>query len=423
MNDRLERKLTFRYKRQLVRRRKVRRVMAKRVSPDIPFSVFSMGYNTLTAHNGYESFHEFSGSSLNRKKYDKKNQDAEETEEQVRERVGRQMVIDGLRLDQKAKHGIEEGRLASDELLQQSVHVIAKRSRGKIRDKFTAFFKATVGTNTFCTLTFIQQVSDGQAIKILNKFLTSVRKDFGEVNYIWVAERQKENKEFPDNIHFHIIFDRILPVDRYNPLWIMQQYNAGLKGKSTGYLNEVGQFKSKGKIEREISFMEISMACAAGEGKKYFNPFDIKKVESTEMLTGYLTKYVTKNYDSFGCLAWHCSRKVSRLFTKRKVSAELFEQAGDADINFNIDDRTGEWRGPRTVQVYTGASEGEENRSGTLVCLVRYILNRKFFDDFLKVLDNVNRWILYGGFYPDMDGLKISIGEYAYGIMVKKGFH
>jgi hypothetical protein len=105
------------------------------------------------------------------------------------------------------------------------------------------------------------------------------------------------------------------------------------------------------------------------------------------------------------------------------VSAELFDSAGDKDINYKINERTGEWVGPRTVQVYTGKKEGEEKKSGTLVCLVRYILNRKYFDDFLKVLDQVNRWILYGGFYPDMERLRISIGEYAYGIMIKKGFH
>lgn len=410
----IDRKYSFSYRRELVRKRRARRFMARRVAPDEPFNVYTLGYNTITAIRAPETFAEFSGSSLNRKKYDKRKIKVVEKETTC------QCKAAGYRLrycevcDGEASGYVDAGdrsEFAFHERGEMRTNVLAKRSRGKIRDKFAAFFAASKGRNTFCTLTFISEIKDREAVKVLNKFFTAVRAEFPELNYIWVAERQKKNKDFPDNIHFHIIMDRRLPIDYYNSLWVLQQYNSGLTGRSSAFINARGKYQAKGKVKREISKEEIEAAYKAGAVRKYFNPMDIRPVDSMDVLAGYLTKYVTKNEDSFGCLAWHCSRKVSVLITKRRAAKKTFDEAGDPNINFSIDTRDGSRKFSKTYEVFTERDINDPKKKiGSLVCLVRYINNRKHFHDHMKVVTAINSWILYGkDFSPDITIMDVNM--------------
>jgi hypothetical protein len=397
--DGLERKLTFKYRRYLVRRRKVRRTMSRVTAPEPPEVFVKLGFNTAVAYRAYDGMPEFTGSSLTRKKYAPKEvQVPEERTPSLGKVVDGKMVWAPLHAPDQNKWSLDKSRLADKEQGEKRVHVLAERSRGKIRDKFTAFFSASRGRNTFCTLTFIQRVRDADAVKILNKFFVAVRKEFPEMNYIWVAERQKKNTKFPDNIHFHMIFDRRLPVREYNALWVLQQYNSGLVGWSK-------------KLNREISMQEINQAYEEGKIHRHFNPLDIKPVKTMDVLAIYLTKYVTKNEDSFGCLAWHCSRKVSRMVTGRAASHGTMGEVADKKINSFIDRKTGELRYPKLTVIRSCKGKIlKDSKEGEAVCIIGYINNRKYFHDFLKVLDNINSWILYGNFIPDIP--RLSIAEY-----------
>ena len=82
------------------------------------------------------------------------------------------------------------------------------------------------GRKTLCTLTFINDVADTDAVKILNKFFTVLRKEFKDLLYIWVAERQLKTT---NRIHFHVIMNIFLPIKKFNALWCLQQYNAGIR--------------------------------------------------------------------------------------------------------------------------------------------------------------------------------------------------
>jgi hypothetical protein len=175
---------------------------------------------------------------------------------------------------------------------KEAENVMSGRTKMKIRNKLQAFFywcQDMNRTTYFLTLTFINQVKDDQGQKILNKFLTSLRKNYPGINYLWVAEKQQNG-----NLHFHMVIDRRLDVRRYNTLWVKTQFNAGVSFR---------EFQS---------WPEFLAGVRKGEAKM-LNPLDVKEIRTLTGVNQYLTKYVTKNDQKFSCRLWHCSRSLSAL--------------------------------------------------------------------------------------------------------------
>jgi hypothetical protein len=244
------------------------------------------------------------------------------------------------------------------------IHELSARSRGKIKDKATAFFRASPGNRVFCTLTFVAPVDDRTGVTILNKFLTSARKSFKGLQYFWVAERQDNG-----NIHFHIILNKRLPVRRWNALWVMAQYNSGLIGCD--------------KFGEKVSKAEILMRFENDTVHKVFNPLDIKKVKSISGLSGYLTKYITKQKKTpFTCLPWHCSRRVSRMFTRTTVGHSAFAYMKSFN-NYRVDKDTGECFEPMVSKPHP-------------FYMVVYAANKSAPLKYLREMEQVNKWILEG---------------------------
>jgi hypothetical protein len=244
------------------------------------------------------------------------------------------------------------------------IHMLSPRSRGKIKDKATAFYRASPGSRTFVTLTFIAAVDDRAGIAVLNKFLTVIKQRMTNVQYLWVAERQENG-----NIHFHMIINKRLPVKQFNALWVLQQYNAGLTGKT--------------KYGESISRREIEDRYENGTVGKVLNPFDVKKIRSIGGLSGYLTKYITKQEKNkpFGCSVWHCSRTVSRLFTRATVQPSAFAYLQTFN-NYRVDKRTGECFPAEVVK-------------GAYFVMV-YVNNKAAPLRYLREMEQVNKWILEG---------------------------
>jgi len=244
------------------------------------------------------------------------------------------------------------------------IHQLSPRSRGKIKDKATAFFRASPGNRVFCTLTFVAPVDDRTGITILNKFLTSARKSFPKLQYFWVAERQDNG-----NIHFHAILNKRLPVRRWNALWVLAQYNSGLIGCD--------------KFGDQVSKMEILARFENDTIHKVFNPLDIKKVSSISGLSGYLTKYITKQKKTpFACLPWHCSRQVSRMFTRATVGPSAFAYMKSFN-NYRVDKETGECFEPMMAKPHP-------------YYMVVYAANKSAPLKYLREMEQVNKWILEG---------------------------
>ncbi len=312
--------------------RKARDQMHKKVSkPAKPF-VYRLGYNhCIGQFAGQEDYPTLSGSSFNRTPRKKETKPSKKNPE-------------------------------------PPPHFFSTRSRGKVKDKATAFYRSVPGERIFLTLTFIQHVEDREGCKILNKFLTVVRRECPGFQYLRVAEHQPENPKH--TIHFHILMNRRLPVRRYNALWVLQQYNAGLRGQD--------------KHGNPISYEEIVERYAKGSIQKVLNPLDVRKAYGINALSNYLVKYITKQQqkDPFGCLNWHCSRRVSKLFTREVVAPSTFAYLQRFETNCRIDKSTGEGFAPEVLT----------KRFFTMI----YIHNKAAPLARLRQMETVNRWIIQG---------------------------
>lgn len=212
---------------------------------------------------GVEKIGEYGGSSLNRKTYPKK--------------VG--SLVEEL-LKKPLYRGGEER-----EPKEAKLRTMSRRTKSKIRKKIMAFSFTKQPQSSFLTLTFCNQVEDKKAVKVLGGFLENANKRFEDFQYLWVAEKQENNKVFKNNIHFHIINNRYWNLKKWWPYWLELQ-------------------KKHGIVPRE-------------ENYKAASAFNVKKVQQGNIrgLVKYLTSYVTKNTGSFGCQVWNCSKKISRLYT------------------------------------------------------------------------------------------------------------
>jgi hypothetical protein len=371
---------------QEIRDRKVRQLGGRKIRPDeLPYT-WSMGYNNCVGrYSPGKKYPRFSGSSLNRNKQLSMNFDAKNIPTEAdrllklafkiakdlgrnREDVPGEVSDFIIRRDSESQGIFERWLPASQDGgvigLGVPIHVLSARSRGKIKDKATAFFRAASGDRIFCTLTFIAAVDDRAGVAILNKFLTSLRKEFKNLLFLWVAERQENG-----NIHFHLILNKRLPVRRWNALWVLQQYNSGLIGRD--------------RFGDEVTMHQVTQAFEKGTVHKLFNPLDVKRVRSIGGLSMYLTKYITSQEKNvpFACSVWHCSRRVSRMFTRTAVGPSAFAYM-KSPANYRVDKKTGEcWpamekREPFFVVIYAN------NKSAPL--------------KYLREMEQINKWIIGG---------------------------
>ena len=358
------------------------RTLNRRTQPNGRTNVSRLGYNSIcTSYTPDNSIDRLSGSSLcrlyqkRRKNELQKIREEQETlEAEVRGTIHelqerREAVLllqENIRIERRNQRKISNAKNGNE----NGLHVLSPRSKGKIKDKATAFFRACCKKRrTFATLTFLDDVDDKAAVKILNSFFTTIRKHHPDFKYLWVAERQEN-----ENIHFHCLFNMYMDVKYYNSLWVICQYNAGLVF--------FDPFR-----EETIKRQEIILRHNLGTMHEILNPFDIERVKSIYGISYYLTKYITKNKSKgFDCLAWHCSRVVSRMFTKAIVAREVQSMAANPYINFRLNKKTGE--------IFTGKMEKGRFH------LLFYIENKVYFLQELSEMEQVNKWIL-GGWVPD----------------------
>ena len=206
---------------------------------------------------------EFSGSALQRKKQDP---------------------------DQKPKKIKKEG----DQKKEIKLRSLSKRSKQKIRKKITCFARCYKRLS-FVTLTFLNEVTDEQAVNILRKFLDNAKKRNEDFQYVWVAERQTKNDAFKGNVHFHMITNKYWKIEKWWNYWIDLQLKNGIKPRQKDY--------------------------------KPSSAFDVKQLNSSNIrsIASYVTKYVTKNNAKFKCQVWNCSKRISELYTDFYTTTEFVD--------------------------------------------------------------------------------------------------
>lgn len=189
----------------------------------------------------------------------------------------------------------ERKKVVSTEKKGIKLRTLSRRSKQKIRKKITCFARCYKRLS-FVTLTFLNKVSDEEAVNILRKFLDNAKKRSKDFEYVWIAERQTKNDAFKGNVHFHMITNKYWKVEKWWNYWIELQLKNGIKPR-----------------------------------KKDFKPssaFDVKQLNSSNIrsIASYVTKYVTKNDAEFKCQVWNCSKRVSELYTDFYTTTEFTDQ-------------------------------------------------------------------------------------------------
>lgn len=249
---------------------------------------------------------------------------------------------------------------------KSDLRIFSSRSRNKCKEKIFAMFGCSGADRfTFLTLSFIAPVSDKDGAKCLNKFLTVLRKRYGNFMYVWVAEKQDNG-----NIHFHVIQNRRFPIKTINALWVLQQYNAGLS-------HDVLPYEKLTALYYSNDFGHIS---------NFLNPVDIKKVQTEQGLAAYLTNYVTKNNQYFHCAVWHCNRAVSALFTSSQLSFEGFEETSST-VNNRVTTKQGKTYVNKTFVVLS-------KNNGSTLAMVNNIYNQVYYKKFHHELDELNKIVV-----------------------------
>ncbi|MBL4746868.1 MAG: hypothetical protein JKY08_10945 [Flavobacteriaceae bacterium] len=200
-----------------------------------------------------------------------------------------------LQRKKQPKRTATKKQTKTDGVKEKKLRSMSKRTKQKIRKKITCFSR-TQKRLSFVTLTFLNQVSDEQAVNILRKFIDNVKKRSNDFQYLWIVERQNKNNDFKGNPHFHMITNKYWKIKKWWEYWLTLQQKNGI-------------------IPRNKNFKPSSA-------------FDVKQLNTNNIkrISTYVTKYVTKNDAKFKCQVWNCSKKVSELYTDFYTNTEFTDQ-------------------------------------------------------------------------------------------------
>lgn len=200
-----------------------------------------------------------------------------------------------------------------------------KLNKSKVRKKMTAFcrLKASKKFIAFYSISFPAGTPDDITYVLFNKWLTNLRRNYNLSTYIWVAERQNNN-----TIHFHLLTNNWLPIKEVNRAMgasIQGEVNKGTMkwGASSEQLYngidvDSPNYPKKRQNENREQFRKRKQIAKHGNIR-----------QSTQWITKYLIKYVTKNDIEYNRLAYHSSRDISRLFTSLVVNDKHIDQYTD----------------------------------------------------------------------------------------------
>lgn len=200
-----------------------------------------------------------------------------------------------LQRKKQPKKTTPKKEVKTDKNKEKKLRSMSKRTKQKIRKKITCFAR-TQKRLSFVTLTFLNKVSDEEAVNILRKFIDNVKKRSNDFQYIWVVERQTKNNEFKGNPHFHIITNKFWKIEKWWNYWLTLQHKNGITPRDKDF--------------------------------KPSSAFDVKQLNSNNIkrISSYVTKYVTKNNAKFKCQVWNCSKKISELYTDFYTNEEFTDQ-------------------------------------------------------------------------------------------------
>lgn len=153
----------------------------------------------------------------------------------------------------------------------------------------------------FVTLTLpsVQKHTDKEVKKMLNYYLTELKKMVGEFSYVWKAEKQKNG-----NIHFHILINKYINYSYIRKVWnnilnrngYIEEYRKKLSSMT---LNEYIEHRKKdAKIKHTKEHIkEYTKAYMKGKKTNWTNPntTDIHTLKGIKSASAYISKYMSKD--------------------------------------------------------------------------------------------------------------------------------
>lgn len=165
---------------------------------------------------------------------------------------------------------------------------------------------------TFWTISFPIGTSDGVAYVLLNSWLTNLRTHHNLENYIWIAERQKNQ-----TIHFHIFLAGYIDA---------RKANKAMKSALTTQLRKDKIDKEQAKQISTYNGVHLSKT----KNGKVINLAGMASNKQRVLAMAYVTKYVTKaptdKSQKFTRLRWFCSRQISRFPLSMQLQIEEVEE-------------------------------------------------------------------------------------------------
>jgi len=184
-------------------------------------------------------------------------------------------------------------------------------NKKEVRGRILGYLNTQKGKKElyFWTVTFPMGTSDDKCYQLFNIWLTTLRKYRMLKEYLWITERQPLKTK---TIHFHLVIPHRMDVQRANSMM-----KVTLK-----------TFARRGEIPftDQQCYKYNGVDIAKDRKTKRVINFALKK--RSRSLAGYLTKYVTKNDESFSHLAWHNSRGYSATFTGVTFTVTEFRKQG-----------------------------------------------------------------------------------------------
>lgn len=188
-------------------------------------------------------------------------------------------------------------------ILTYSIH------KTQVRHRILGYLNTQKGKKElyFWTVSFPEKTPDDTCYRVLNIWLTQLRKKKMLKDYVRITERQKNG-----TIHYHLAIPHRMDVFRANSIMRITLRTLAIKGEipftpmQCYKYNGVDIAKDR-KTKRVINFAQKKKARA---------------------LAHYLTKYVTKNDEKFTHLAWHNSRGYSQVFTGVTFTIAEFTKQG-----------------------------------------------------------------------------------------------
>ena len=167
----------------------------------------------------------------------------------------------------------------------------------------------------FITLTLpSKQIHSDNQIKdaCLNQFLIEIRNRYKVRNYLWRAEKQKNN-----NIHFHILVDKFIPWSELRDRWNRIINKLGYVER---YREEMNRFHKEGfQVRKELlqhwDYQKQIKAYQKGKINDWASPnsTDIHSLYRVNNVKDYVCKYCTKNEDNkeVSGRMWGCNYELS----------------------------------------------------------------------------------------------------------------